>query len=165
MEFKERVSAMGAGGGEVQAAQQIAQMNAQKAQAEAEQAAQQGDKTDEAAMLLAEAEMVNAQTDMMKEEFEIQHKVAQYELDKEKLELEKLKEIGKMIAIDTKLAGEIQKLVLTKGLDAQIEALKAAAVDANEEKMRYVDAEIQSTMNKVLKDNSKDNNEKENTDK
>ena len=151
MQFKEQVQAMGAGGGEAQAAQQVAQMNAQKAQAEAEQAAQQGDKTDEAAMLLAEAEMINAQSDHMKEQFDIKHKIAQYELDKEKLELEKLKEIGKMIALDAKIAGDIEKLIVTKGLDAQLDIMKDSLERVNSEKMEVLKADLKVNAERSLK--------------
>ena len=151
MQFKEQVQAMGAGGGEAQAAQQVAQMNAQKAQAEAEQAAQQGDKTDEAAMLLAEAEMINAQSDHMKEQFDIKHKIAQYELDKEKLELEKLKEIGKMIALDAKIAGDIEKLIVTKGLDAQLDIMKDSLEIVNSEKMEVLKADLKVNAERSLK--------------
>jgi hypothetical protein len=151
MQFKEQVQATGAEGGEAQAAQQVAQMNAQKAQAEAEQAAQQGDKTDEAAMLLAEAEMINAQSDHMKEQFDIKHKIAQYELDKEKLELEKLKEIGKMIALDAKIAGDIEKLIVTKGLDAQLDIMKDSLERVNDEKMEVLKADLKVNAERSLK--------------
>jgi hypothetical protein len=128
------------------AAEKVAQMNLQRQQAEAQQGQ---DDQGEAAMLLAEAEMLNAQTEAKKERFNIDLETAKMELEKEKLELEKLKEIGKMIQVDTKIAGEIQKLVVGKGLDAQIEALKSAAESANAEKMKTADIAIQQTIAKT----------------
>ena len=109
---------------QAQAAQQVAQQNQQMVQQQLEQAQSQGDKTDEAAMLLAEAEMLNAQTEKAKEQFAQKAKIAELELQKERLDLEKMKEIGKMIAIDTKIAGDIQKIVTTKSLDSMIDGLK-----------------------------------------
>jgi hypothetical protein len=159
MNFQEQMQAMG--GDPKQAAGQIAQMNLQRAQAEG------GDKgkTEQAALLLAEAEMLSAQTDATKEKFNIDLETAKLELEKEKLELEKLKEIGKMIAIDTKIAGDIDKLVLTKGLDAQIEALKAAAESANEEKMKLADAAIQQSTMEIQDTLNKEKEEQEPTPK
>jgi len=105
--------------------------------------------------------MLGAQTEAMKERFNIDLEIAKMELEKEKLELEKLKEIGKAIAIDTKIAGDIQKLVLTKGLDAQIEALKSAAESANTEKMKIADMEIQKSTQKIQQKLAESNKPKE----
>jgi hypothetical protein len=93
--------------------------------------------------------MLSAQTDATKERFNMDLEAAKMELEKEKLELEKLKEIGKMITVDTKIAGDIQKIVLTKGLDAQIDALKSAAESANQEKMKMADAALKETADRA----------------
>ena len=167
--FQEKVQALTEQGGEqadpAAAAKQVAQMNMQKAQQAQQQQQQNDDKTDEAAMLLAESEMMSAQTEKMSEQFDMKHKIAQYELEKEKLELEKLKEIGKMIAVDTKIAGDIQKIVLTKGLDAQIEALQEAAASANQEKMQAAQSKMDQEVDNALKKEDDDEKAKKETKK
>lgn len=185
LEFKERVKAMSQQGqtqvdpmtgqqdgqADAQAAQQVAQMNAQKAQQEAEKAKGENDKTGQAALLLAQAEMLKAQSDKMSEEFEVKHKIAQFELDKEKLELEKLKEIGKLVALDTKIAGDIDKIVVTKGLDAQLEQLKISLQGLNKEKLEVVKADMKASEHQSTKtlehllNEAKSKSEKQNKNK
>jgi hypothetical protein len=130
MQFQESMGAIAGEGIEnpeiqAQAAQQIAQQNQAQLEAQMQQQQANDDKTDEAAMLLAQAEAENALTEKKKQEFDAELAAARLELDKEKLELDKMKEVSKLVAVDTKIAADMQKLVTTKSLDTMIEGLRA----------------------------------------
>lgn len=104
-----------------EAAAKIAQMNQQKLQQEQE--AQQQSPRDQAALLMAQAEMLDTQTEASKQKFDEKYKVAQLELNKEKIDLDILKEMRRSEEFDKKQAADIDKLVTTKGLDSMIAGL------------------------------------------
>lgn len=110
-----------------QAAQQLAQMNIKKLQDMQESESQT--KRDQAALIMAQAEMIDSETQARKQQFEEQYKVAQLELDKEKIDLDILKEMRRSEEFDKKQAAEIEKLVTTKGLDTMIQGLQQKNVD------------------------------------
>lgn len=93
------------------------QMKAQDGGAEAAQA--------EAAKVLAQAELKNSETEAAN--VELKAKIAEEELKFKyaALDLDKLKEINKILEVDKKLANEITKIKTSKGLDAMIQGLTA----------------------------------------
>lgn len=125
---------------EAEAASQIAQMNQKKLQMEQEQA--KGGQ-DDAAMLLAQAEMMDSQTEAMKAENDAQFRLTELSLQKEKIDLDILKEMRRSDEFDKKQAADIDKLVTTKGIDAMINSLsQKVASDATakeESKKKDVD--------------------------
>lgn len=112
-----------------QAAQMVAQMNQKQIQMEQEQA--QISIKDQAAMLLAQAELLDTQTQAKKQNFDEVFKVADLELKKEKLDLDRLKEVRRADEFDTKTNAEMEKIVTTKGLDAMIQGLSQKVNDKN----------------------------------
>lgn len=107
-----------------QAAQQVAMLNQEKLLREQQQQQQQVTPRDQASLILAQAELLDTQTEAKKQEFEEDAKIAELDLEKEKLDLALLKELNKMDEFDKKRLHELQKLVSTKGLDAMIEGLQ-----------------------------------------
>lgn len=110
-----------------EAAQKIAQMNQQKLQKEQEEA-QEGSR-EKAALIMAQAEMIDSQTEQKKQAFDEKFKVAQLELNKEKIDLDVMKEMRRGVEFDKKQADAWDVLVSTKGLDAMISSLSQANED------------------------------------
>lgn len=106
------------GGDPSEAAQQVALMNQQKLQQELEQK-----KNPDPAGLLAQAEMLDSQTQAKKQAYDERYKAADLELKKEKLDLERIKELRKMEEFDKKLEADRISEVSTKALDAMIQGL------------------------------------------
>lgn len=104
-----------------QAASKVAQMNQQKLQQE--QAEQQQSPRDQAALIMAQAEMLDTKTEAKKQEFDEKYKVAQLELNKEKIDLDMMKEMRRGVEFDKTQAAAWDTLVSTKGLDAMISGL------------------------------------------
>lgn len=105
-----------------QAAQQVTQMQLQKLQNDLAKQ-QQANEKDNAAMLLAEAELLDSETQAKKQQWTEIKDTADLELKKERLDLDKMKEINKAIEIDKKLANEINKTVTTKALDSIVQSM------------------------------------------
>ena len=103
------------------AAQEVAKMNQQEAMKKAE--ASQQSPRDQAALLLAQAELMDSKTQERKQSFNELLGAAKLELDKEELDLAKLKERNRMLEIDKKAAKDVDKIVTTKALDAMIQGM------------------------------------------
>lgn len=110
-----------------QAAKQVAQMNQEQIQREQEQAQQSP--RDQAAMLLAQAELMDTETEARKQKFDELYKTADLELKKEKLDLDRLKEVRRTDEFDKKINADYEKIVQTKGLDAMISGLSQQVQD------------------------------------
>ncbi len=124
MQFTQQVMAMaGEGGDQVDAAEQVTKMNQEKIKAEMEaQKEQQGQ--DQAALILAQAELMDSQTQARKQAFHEHEAMLDYEHKKERLDLDKSKEMNRMEEAGNKRAAEMDKLITTKGMDAMIEGLR-----------------------------------------
>lgn len=103
------------------AAEQVALMNQQKLQQEIE--AGQQTMRDKAAFMLAQAELMDSQTQARKQEFDEQFKVAQLDLDKEELDMKKFDTAAKVEQFNAKLKNDMDKVVITKGIDSMIQSL------------------------------------------
>jgi len=131
LQFKSETQALAqqTQGDQGQAAQQLAQMKIQQLQ-------QQQGQQDEASMMLAQAEVMGRENEAREQQFEAKHKTAELELDKEKLDLEKLKTISNLEQSQEKLKNDIDKIVVTKTLDAMIkemtEEVQKTGVDINQ---------------------------------
>lgn len=109
------------------AAQQIAQQNQQKVQEQMQAQQEQGNSEmarAEASKMLAQAEIMNAETEKENLKLKASIAAAEIKLKQDALEVEKLKEINKMIAVDKRIAADIQKVITSKGIDAVFEGLK-----------------------------------------
>lgn len=111
---------------EAEAAQQVAQMSQQKLQQQMQdQSMQDSEKAKaEAAKVLAQSEIMDAENAAKKIELDNDIKNKEIELKYATLDVEKLKEINKMMVIDAQMAQEMKKVVLEKGLDATIKSLE-----------------------------------------
>lgn len=103
------------------AAQQVAQIN----QAKAQQATQQGQNTakDQAAMLLAHAELMDTQTKAKKQQADQAFQSQQLALQNKGLDLEKFKISVKAQEQDKRMAHDIKKTVISKGIDVMAKGL------------------------------------------
>ena len=109
------------------AAEQIAAQNQQLLEQQLQEQQNQDDAEKlkaEAAMTLAQSEIMGAQTQNDKVQFDKAYKTAEMELKAKQLELDILKEANRASEFDDKLANEIRKIKVTKGLEATTEALK-----------------------------------------
>jgi hypothetical protein len=98
----------------VQAAQQVAQINQQILK---NQAAPPPQPRDQAALMLAQAETQDTQTKAKKQTADAEHKQQQIEIAKQKLEIDKAKVMQEGNFHKSNHEHEINKLVVTKGLD------------------------------------------------
>jgi len=110
----------------VMAAQAIAQQNQAIVEQQMAQQQQGGNSEQakaEASKVLAQAELKNSETEAVN--IQLKAKIAEEELRYKyaTLEVEKLKEINKMMQVDKKLANDITKIKTTKGLDAIMQSL------------------------------------------
>jgi hypothetical protein len=96
-------------------------MNQQNLQQQLE-AQKQGPK-DQAAMMLAQAELMDTQTQARKQAFDEKYKVADLELKKERLDMDKVKEINRADEKRLDLTNSQANMVNTVGLDAMIQGL------------------------------------------
>lgn len=117
-----------------QAAQQVSQMNLQQQQQQIE--AQQQSPKDQATMLLAQAELMDTETQARKQQWSEKKDTADLELKKEQLDLQKMKLISEIEALDKKLAAETDKIVTTKGLDAMIQGLSKDNKESKNERIK-----------------------------
>lgn len=122
--FMEQVQAQAqlSGAPQEMAAQQVALMNQQELQqklSDAEEATK-----DKAALLLAQAELMDSMTNAKKLEFDQAYKVGDLELKKERLDMDKVKEINRAEEKRLDMTNEMSKIVTTKALDAMVEGLK-----------------------------------------
>lgn len=105
------------------AAEKTAQLNQQKLQAEME-AANANNMEQQAALILANAEMMDSQTEARKQAFNEKIQVADIELKKEQLDMKKFEEARRATQFNQKLKHDMDKEVVTAGLDAMIEGMK-----------------------------------------
>lgn len=119
-----------------QAAAQVAQMNQEKLKTELEAA-----KKNDAAMLLAQAEMLDTQILARKQQFDEKYKVADLELKKERLDMDKVKEINRADEKRLAMTNEISKVVTTAGLDAMIQGMSQGFEHKKAKEMKQIEAE------------------------
>ena len=111
-----------------QAAQQVAQLNQHQAQKASEDAAK-----NDAALIIAQAELLDTQTEAKKQAFNEHFQIADLELKKEKIDLDRLKEVRRSEEFDKNLFAKSEALVQTKGLDAMIAALSDRVDNSHDE--------------------------------
>lgn len=110
-----------------QAAQEIVKMNQEKLAQE-----QQGGSNNpemikaEASKILAQSEIMDAQIEMDKLKFDKEYKQADLQYKAAQLNLDAVKEVNKMAMANMKIDADMDKLIVTKSLDAQIAGLDNA---------------------------------------
>lgn len=110
---------------EAAAAQMVAQQNQQIVQQQMDQAGGGAEQAKaEASKKLAEAELRNSETEAQALKLKTEVAMEEFKYKYAALEVEKLKEVNKMLAVDKKLAADVQKIMTSKGIDAVMEGMR-----------------------------------------
>jgi chaperonin GroES len=114
-----------------QAAGRIAQMNQENLQNQLEEAKKSS--KDQIAHMLAQAELMDTQIQARKQKFDESYKIADLELKKERLDMDKVKEINRADEKRLDMTRKDADIVTTKGLDAMIHSM-SQSYDAQQKK-------------------------------